>query len=132
MVSSISDPDTLIISHEPWTTTEQSQWQLRDKKVGAKKIKIVMEDGGDSSILYTVYIDHLVIIAIIMTGSLGATKEQEVRPEEAKNFCMSDHLAMQLAHVVFRLEKLYNHSPRDIEFATRGSRVYLLQVQDFE
>lgn len=70
-------------------------------KLGEKKLLIIMDDAG-------------------------STVEVECDQENKSKSCMKDDVVLKLAKLGIVMEKLFG-SPRDIEFAVCGDKVYLLQ-----
>ncbi|XP_071524081.1 uncharacterized phosphotransferase YvkC-like [Panulirus ornatus] len=98
VVSAAVDPDTLVVRRS-W----QDRLTLDSTTLGSKMTKCVMqEDGG--------------------------TVEMQVDVEERSHQCLSDAMALHLAHLAIYLQNAFT-SPRDVEFAISQDMVYLLQAR---
>lgn len=98
VVSASADPDTVLV-HRTW----RDHLSVATETRGAKKTKCIINESG-------------------------GTSEVNVNDTEREQICISNDLALRLAHVAVYLQKAYG-SPRDIEFAVAEDVVYLLQAR---
>lgn len=63
---------------------------------------------------------------LIKMDDAGSTVEIECDEENKKKSCMNDDVVLKVAKLGIVMEKLFG-TPRDIEFAVYGDKIYLLQ-----
>jgi len=82
--------------------TSSGQLSVLEKTIGSKQLKIVLSEDG--------------------------TRQEQVDAHSSQSLTLSDEVALQLAHLGLHLEQCFG-GPRDIEFAIRNNRIYLLQAR---
>jgi len=85
--------------------TSSGALSVLEKTIGSKLMKVVLTENG--------------------------TRQQEMDKDASQSSCLSDEMALQLAQLGLHLEQCFG-GPRDIEFAIRNNRIYLLQVNTFK
>ena len=56
MVSALSDPDTMTVSHFPWEKDESKKWSLQKSEVGTKKSIIQMGESQGRKNISVIFI----------------------------------------------------------------------------
>ncbi|BFZ19135.1 hypothetical protein BsWGS_22174 [Bradybaena similaris] len=102
VVSGRADPDTITVCRHPEFLYDLTVLQIGSVTPGQKKLKIV----------------HSVTGGVI----------EEVTSYDTSQLCLTDDMILKLAALGIELEKCYG-LPRDIEFATVGQEVFLLQCR---
>ncbi len=97
---------------------KQGYSAIIDRRLGSKEVKLVYAHSKqrDSS------------ASLGMTG--GGTKQEKVKINDRRNFCLTDAEVVQLAKWGMQIEEHYNH-PMDIEWAKDGltGELYIVQAR---
>lgn len=114
VVSGAVDPDNFEVTR---AGVHGQQLSIRSRLVGAKQTRYVVEgDGG--------------VAAGAAGGSAGpaALEERAVGSADSAAQCISEETVLSIVAVTVRLERQMG-SPRDVEWAVKDGRLYLLQAR---